>query len=50
MKFFYKTKLLIIGKYFQPLEPIESIKHLELILNTKAQRHEVFLIRARNKM
>ena len=36
-KFFHKTKLLIIGKCFQPFELIEPIEPLELFLR---QRHE----------
>jgi hypothetical protein len=36
-RFFHKTKLLIIGKCFQPFELIEPIEPLELFLR---QRHE----------
>jgi hypothetical protein len=44
-RFFFKTKLLINGKCFQPFEPFEPIERFEPFkhfLVTKAQRHKDF--------
>jgi hypothetical protein len=42
-RFFFKTKLLINGKFFQPFEPIERFEPFKHFLVTKMQRHKVFL-------